>query len=168
MKKLMLILPLIFISPILKGDQLSIVLGGYSHLFKDTTQLACISDNCTDDFITHRFNKNHNTMGIKYNNFSIVKFNNHFNNNSYLIAYSYKLLSNDKRFLGLDHNIYVSTGLITGYYSDRLKISDNISLYLSPTIESTYNFNENLSVSVETSFVWSNAVTFSASINYKF
>ena len=144
MKKLILLLPLILISLTAKADQLSAIVGGTSSLYNDQI------------------------VGFKYNNLSISKITNDYNYESYIVAYSYDLLDNDIKFLGLDHNVSISAGVITNYYIKNFYLKDGISLYVSPKLESKYSLNDRFSLSIDTSVIGLKTFIVSASINYTF
>jgi hypothetical protein len=120
----------------------------------------------------YKYNESHNMIGFKYNNCIVSTFKNSFYKRSVFIGYNYNLFGYD---LGnFSQRFSVAGGFVTGYKKEQTQtayIAGGVSLYLMPTITTTYNINNTYSLSINNGIMFADTgsiVTTNLSFNIKF
>ena len=143
--------------PTVQAADIGVIFGGWS------------KHSVSDDY---NYNESHNAIGIKYNNFVLSSFTNSYNNHSVVAAYSYDLASST--FKGFTQTASVIGGFVTGYekyQTGAAYLGNGISLYLLPTIATSYKINDTYSFAVDNGLIISDngtVLTTTLRLNIKF
>lgn len=158
--KNILVLAFIFLTSVssVQASELTVLFGGWSnHQIKDND---------------YNFNQFHNILGIKYNNIIVTTFENSYYNRSHLLAYQYDIF--DYKVNRFSQSFSLVGGVVTGYTADQVGaayLDNNLSLYLLPTVTTSYHLSKDLKLSIDNGLLLADngyVVTTNLSFSIKF